>query len=105
LPLKTVNEEDEDQYESTTPFRRMPTRADREAKAAEIAALRPAALTVLAEAQRPEYSLRKRTDLAFDAIYGLSLYFARKTGGIIGQAPNSKNPLIYAQSVVSQRSS
>ncbi len=75
-------------------FARLP---DRAAEAAEIAELHRSALASLADAQRPENGLRTRTDLAFDAVYGLCLHFARKKGCSLPGPHPTKHALIYAE--------
>ena len=77
-----------------TRFHRLP---DRAAEAAKTAELHRSALAFLADAQRPENGLRTRTDLAFDAVYGLCLHFARKNGCVLAGPHPAKDALIYAE--------
>lgn len=70
---------------------------DRAAEAAAIAELRRTALASLVDAQRPENGPRTRTDLAFDGVYGLCLYSARKKGCSLPGPHPAKDALIYAE--------
>jgi hypothetical protein len=74
---------------------------DRSSEAAKTAELHRTALAALTDAQRPENGLRTRTDLAFDAVYGLCLHFARKKGCRLHEPHPSAVALIYAECCMS----